>query len=251
MLTVSWRTHVGAVRTLNEDVVLWDPALALVALADGMGGHNAGEVASKLAIESLQSFLKQTLADECTWPFGIDPSMSFAANRLMNAVKIANRHVYRTAEHHPEYNGMGTTVVAALADGPHVTFACVGDSRIYLWNGAALRQLRDDDSWLVLMQRESGLSAASFAQHPLRHALTNVVGAHADVDMTVDNVVLEDGESIMMCSDGLHGALPDAKMVSILQAQPDLDRAADALVHTAIDADGGDNISVLIARYTA
>ena len=116
MLTVSSRTDPGAVRTTNEDRVLWDPALQLFAVADGMGGHNAGEVASRLAIDTIRMFLQKSANDhDCTWPLGVNPSLSFETNRLMTAVKLANRRVFRDAEAGVEYTGMGTTVVAALA----------------------------------------------------------------------------------------------------------------------------------------
>src|SRR6266498_2268866 len=109
MLTVSSRTHPGSVRTVNEDVSLWDPDLGLIAVADGMGGHNAGEIASRMALDALHSFVKQSAADDITWPFGVDPALSFAANRLRTAVKIANVRVHRAAEEHADYTGMGTT----------------------------------------------------------------------------------------------------------------------------------------------
>src|SRR6266581_3179663 len=178
MLKVCSRTHPGSVRTVNEDVALWDPALGLIAVADGMGGHNAGEVASRMAVDALQAFLEQSAGTgDITWPFGVDPELSFSANRLKNAVKVANVRVHRAAEQHPDYTGMGTTIVAALIEGARVTYAGVGDSRIYVWRDGEFVQVTADDSWIVLLQKESGLQPGAFARHPMRHVLTSVIGA--------------------------------------------------------------------------
>ncbi len=251
MLTVCWRTHPGAVRTSNEDAVLWDAEVGLLVVADGMGGHNAGEVASQLTVETLRAFLKKSVAgDDVTWPFGIDPSKSLAANRLITAVKIANRRVYRASEETADYTGMGTTVVAALADGPQVTFTGVGDSRIYTLQGTELRQLTSDDSWVVMLQRESGLDASAYDKHPMRHVLTSVVGARPELDVRVDELSLADQQTLMFCSDGLHGALPDDMIRTTLQEEPDLEKAATKLVETAVARDGSDNVTILLARYT-
>jgi serine/threonine protein phosphatase PrpC len=251
MLTVCSRTHPGSVRTINEDTVLWDPELGLLTVADGMGGHNAGEVASHLAVEAVRSFLKTSAeTDDFTWPFGVDPTLSFAANRLMTALKIANRRVFRASEEDVNYNGMGTTVVAALAEGSHVSFTSVGDSRIYTLQGPELRQLTRDDSWVVMLQKESGLDASAFDKHPMRHVLTAVVGARPELDVKVEELALVDGQMIMFCSDGLHGALPDSVILSILESEPDLERAADKLVETAVKRDGSDNVTILLARYS-
>jgi len=251
MWTVVSRTHPGAVRTVNEDSVLWDPDLGLLVVADGMGGHNAGEVASKLAVETMRSVLEKNSADDdFTWPFGLNPNLSYTANRLLAAVKLANRKVFRAAEETAEYSGMGTTVVAALTDGASVTFANVGDSRMYLLKGPDFRQVTTDDSWVSVLQRESGLEASAFAAHPMRHVLTSVVGARDDVDVAVKELELGAGETLLFCSDGLHGGLTDDMMRTILQADPDLERAAEQLVKNAVERDGGDNVTVLLARYS-
>ena len=251
MLTVASHTHPGAVRKINEDAVLWDPDVGLLVVADGMGGHNAGEVASRLAIDTLQAFLKMSAdGDDFTWPFGINPKWSFAANRLMTALKIANRRVYRESEANADYTGMGTTMVAALADGPQVTFTSVGDSRMYSLQGSELRQLTNDDSWVVMLQRESGLDPRAFDKHPMRHVLTSVVGARPELEAKVQELALVDGQTIMFCTDGLHGALPDTLIRSILEVHPDLERAAETLVDTAVKRDGSDNVTILLARYS-
>src|SRR3954451_13812887 len=130
MLTVRSRTHPGTVRTINEDSAMWAPELGVIAVADGMGGHNAGEVASQLALDEIRSFLAKSAAgDDVTWPFGFSPTLSLAANRLVTAIKVANLRVFRASEERSEYTGMGTTVVAAVLDGSRLAYSGVGDSR--------------------------------------------------------------------------------------------------------------------------
>jgi PPM family protein phosphatase len=252
MLKVCARTHPGSVRAINEDFALWDPDLGLIVVADGMGGHNAGEVASRLAVDSLRSFLKQhAAADPTSWPFGVDPELSSAANRLRTAIKMANRHVRRAADERSDYAGMGTTLVAALVEGSRATYAGVGDSRIYAWHGDELQQLTADDSWVGMLQKESGLGAAAFVRHPMRHVLTSVIGVRDQVTVRVQDLSLVDGHTLVLCTDGLHGALPDHQIAAILKAEPDLQRAADRLVEMAVASDGSDNVTILLARHSA
>jgi serine/threonine protein phosphatase PrpC len=251
MVTVAVRTHVGAVRSHNEDAVAWDPDLSLAVVADGMGGHNAGEVASKLAIDSVRAFMRDSAADpDKTWPFGVDASMSVAANRLRNAVKIANVRVFHAAEERAEYAGMGTTLVVGLLDGARLTFTSVGDTRIYSLAKSDFGQLTQDDSWIAMLTKESGLDAAAFENHPMRHVITKVVGAQADVEVTVQQIDLVDGQVVILCTDGLYGEAGDDTVRTTLEAEPDLERAADALVARALDHGGHDKISVLLIRYT-
>ena len=143
----------GPVRDSNEDSFVSAPELGLFAVADGMGGHRAGEVAASLAIEAITAFISRSDEDEdVTWPYGIDRALSFHANRLMTAIRLANRRVFRTAENRDELSGMGTTIVAGLVDGDMLVFAGVGDSRIYSLADGALTQLTTDDSWIATLR---------------------------------------------------------------------------------------------------
>jgi PPM family protein phosphatase len=229
MLTVCTRTHPGNVRTINEDATMWEPDISTIAVADGMGGHNAGEVASQLALDSIKAFLKKSAAtDDFTWPFGFSPALSFAANRLMTAIKIANRRVFRASEERPDYTGMGTTVVAAIVEGSRVAFSGVGDSRIYSFAGNELKQMTRDDSWVVMLMKESGLDASAFEKHPMRHVLT-----------------------LLFCSDGLLGGMSDHDIAGVLRNEPQLDKAAEMLVTLGVQRDGKDNVTVALARYSS
>ena len=148
-LTVGGRTDVGP-RKMNQDHHGWWPELGLFVVADGMGGHNAGEVASHLAVETIHGFIKDsTNTQNLTWPFGLESKNSIDANRLTTAVRLANRKIYNEGTKSPELSGMGTTVVAALVAGDRITLVSVGDSRIYRFRKGALEQLTRDDTWLA------------------------------------------------------------------------------------------------------
>jgi serine/threonine protein phosphatase PrpC len=252
MLTVGLRSHAGAVRSTNEDSVIWDPELSLLAVADGMGGHKAGEVASRLAVDALRTFLEKSAASQdCTWPFGVNPMLSLEMNRLLTAVRLANRRIFRESEERIEYTGMGTTVVAALALDAHVSFVSIGDSRLYLVLEHDLQQLSRDDSFVTLLSAESGLDPSAFAHHPMRHVLTNVVGARPELEVTGHEFDLQDGQVFLMCSDGLYGALSADHIHRVVTNDDDLEQAAEALIQAAVDAECDDNVSVLLARYTS
>ena len=248
MLTAVTRTHPGKVRTNNEDFALVDDALSALALADGMGGHQAGEVASHLAIETLRAFLQESAAGgDAQWPFATDPALPRSTNRLRVAVALANRQVFRTSEERPECSGMGTTLTAALVEGAHLTFANVGDSRLYLYRDGALEQITRDDS--LMGSLSDVVDAETLARHPMRHVLTNVVGRAAEIPIALGERALDNGDVLLLSSDGVHGPVPHAALQGLLQAEPDLDRAADLIVRTALEADGRDNITVVLARY--
>src|SRR5438876_4922588 len=142
MLEVVGQTDVGRRRKLNEDSILIDNESSLYAVCDGMGGHNAGEVASQMAIEALASFIQKSHREkEITWPYGLDVNLSYDGNRLKTAIKVANKRVYKAADNREEYTGMGTTVVASLVSGNILTVGWAGDSRCYVFRDGKLTQL--------------------------------------------------------------------------------------------------------------
>jgi serine/threonine protein phosphatase PrpC len=146
LLSAHGATHPGR-RASNEDALLVDAGLGLFLVADGMGGHKAGEVAARLTIETIHEFIAHSGdARDLTWPYGVRPELSVDGNRLRTAVRLANTRVLDVSEDRAEYAGMGTTVVAALAREHRLTFVGVGDSRVYLWRRGALAQLTEDDS---------------------------------------------------------------------------------------------------------
>jgi len=249
-LTAYGVTHPGRVRPNNEDALLWDVPAGLFVVADGMGGHQAGEVASKMAVETVQSFLEASKGDhDLTWPFGFDPVLSMNANRLVSAVRLANRKVYQAGEDKPDLAGMGTTIVVALVDGSTLTFCGVGDSRIYILTGSALQQITHDDSWVAtVLARDPEFDRAQLAHHPMRHVLTNVLGAREDTEVEVGERPIAPGEQLLLCSDGLYGGLDDAAMQILLAGPGRLEELGDRLVATSLERGGTDNITAVLVR---
>lgn len=251
MLTVAACTDTGRVRETNEDAFLCDPDLGVLAVADGMGGHNAGDVASRLALQSLFAFLRQSATShDFTWPCAYDPKQPPDANRLNAAFRVANGSIFEKAARDPQLSGMGTTMVAALIQGSAMNFASVGDSRLYHIRNKQIQQLTKDDSWINALARDSDADEASFKDHPMRHVLTNVVGGRAELKLAVSQATLEDQDILLLCSDGLYRGLTEPAICTILGQLPDLQSAVDQLVKTAVEIDGADNISAVAARYT-
>jgi serine/threonine protein phosphatase PrpC len=253
MLTFKGVTHPGRVRKANEDGFCHDARLGLFLVADGLGGHNSGEIASRMALESISSFIRRTKDDEeFTWPFGVDTYLSYDANRVRTALRLANRRVFQASEEGVEYAGMGTTIVTALVTGSTLTFATVGDSRLYSFSGATLSRLTVDDSWLAtLSAQDPGLDPAQLERHPLRHVITKAIGTLADTEVDIHERALTSGEMLLLCSDGLHDMLTDDDISHELAAGASIDDTAERLVQHALEAGGRDNITVLLVRYDA
>ena len=248
MVTAHVITHPGKVRNNNEDCCLADMDLGFFVVADGMGGHNAGEVASRLAVEAIRGFLVLTRGGESvTWPYGLDPDLSFDGNRLLTSLKLANRRVFKASESRDEFTGMGTTAVAVLIDGDQAIYASVGDSRLYSYRDNRLEQLTRDDSWVAeIRAREPGLDEAYLSRHPMRHVLTNVIGARETIEVQVRGRTLTPGERLLLCSDGLYREVGDARIASILAEQSPVASVAENLLETALRGAAADNITALL-----
>jgi len=231
---------------MNEDSFISAEDLRLFVVADGMGGHAAGEVASRVAVESIENFIRRSHdATDFSWPFGIDPTLSYEANRLKTAVSLANRRINRLAENHDDYLGMGTTVVCALLADGQLIAAHVGDSRLYLWTEDALTQLTQDDSWAATVL---GSKEANSGSHATRHVLTNVLGARPDTQVHVLERELSGNETLLLCSDGLHGSVPHDRLQDVMKSNQELPVLAQSLISTALEHGSRDNITALVVR---
>jgi PPM family protein phosphatase len=252
MLEAHGQTDVGRRRKLNEDNYLVDPEPNLYAVCDGMGGHNAGEVASKMAIETLAAFIEKSHREkEITWPYGLDVNLSFDGNRLKTAIKLANKKVFRAADNREDYTGMGTTIVAALVTTNVMTIGSAGDSRCYLVREGKLTQLTRDDSWVSAALGEGILNSDEIDRHPLRNVITKAVGAKDTIELDVIEHRLQNGDIAMLCSDGLHAMLTDEQILDTVTPFPaSLSEAATKLIDAANEAGGKDNVSVVLLRYT-
>jgi serine/threonine protein phosphatase PrpC len=243
----------GPVRKTNEDSFFCDPALQLFIVADGLGGHAAGEVASKLAVETIASFVRRIDEEgELSWPYGIDPGLSFPGNLLRTAIHLANRRVFRAAERDDEYTGMATTVVAALISGSRLAVANAGDSRLYMYAGGHLTQLTRDDTWAATVLATQGQPShpGSASARSMRHVLTNVIGARDQADVHMGEFDLAGGETLLLCSDGLHGVVEDSALTAILHDGGTPAELGPRLVDAALSKGAKDNVTALLVRYT-
>ena len=243
------RTDTGPVRPVNEDRLAIDDTLSLSVVADGMGGHNAGEVASRIAVDAILEVCRAAVPQ--TWPFGFDPILSEAGNLLRTAMHTANARVFEAAAASEPLAGMGTTVVAAIVRDGRVSVAHVGDSRLYLFSGNRLRQLTRDDSWMMSMLAENPQAdPAMFQNHPMRNALTSVVGAERGVEVHVLEERIEVGALLALTTDGVHGVLDDHRIEQLLAAGGSAADLAGSLVEAALARGTRDNCTAVVAQYS-
>ena len=245
------RSDVGRKRKGNEDSLFLNPEQKLYVVADGMGGHAAGEVASRVAVDAINEFVTLTGGnEEITWPFGLDESISYEGNRLKTAIRHANRRVLEATRESAEYEGMATTVAAVLVDGETAHLAHVGDSRIYLWRDGEIEQLTNDHSWVNEQIQSGVISAEQARSHPLRNVVTRALGGRSDLLVDVQSRRMSAGDVLLLCSDGLTTMIGDEDIARILgETSVDVARAAMALVDEANERGGEDNITVVLLKF--
>jgi serine/threonine protein phosphatase PrpC len=242
------KTDTGRKRQGNEDSIGLFDDLGLYVVADGMGGHAAGEVASSIAVEAIRESVKENLDKAIGTASGAIEAD--AGQRLQKAIGFANSEVLRQAEADPRLQGMGTTVVAALLSGNVLSLAHVGDSRIYLFRGNELKRLTRDHSMVEDMVAAGQITALQARTHPFRNVVTRALGTKDAVEADISRLVPKPGDVVMLCSDGLTGMLEDAAIAEILDANIGSPfSSAEALVKAANDAGGDDNISVVILKF--
>lgn len=244
-------SDVGRKRKGNEDSLFVNDEQRLYVVADGMGGHAAGEVASRIAVDAINEFVCATAGDEeITWPFGLDENISYDGNRLKTAVRFANRKVIEATRERAEYEGMATTVAAVLVDGDTANVAHVGDSRVYLYRDDALTLLTSDHSWVNEQLHNGTLSADQARHHPFRNVVTRALGGRTDLVVEMQAHKMRGGDLLLVCSDGLTTMLADDEIAAVVQeAQGDVVRTSEGLVAEANARGGEDNITVLVLRF--
>jgi protein phosphatase len=232
-------TDVGMVRQVNQDYVyITNKALGtlpnLFVVADGMGGHQAGDYASKYTVEVLRRELKENLETD------IEKS-------LVSAIKTANREIIKAANQDPELKGMGTTVVVATIVNQMMYFANVGDSRLYLINQGIV-QLTKDHSLVEEMVRLGGIKPEEAKNHPDKNIITRAIGAKDHVEVDFYEHRLKKGDIILMCTDGLSNMVEDEELFHIVQGGRDIVESAQSLVETAKENGGSDNIGIILVE---
>ena len=243
---ISGLSDTGRAREHNEDAIAWDEACGLAVLADGMGGHNAGDVASRMCIEQLTGHLLPLLSR----PLRLNPNkgMSKHATLVRRAVNKANLAIFENAEANLERKGMGTTLVLALFYGDRVVVAHVGDSRIYRLRGRSLEPVTADHSLVRELLEKGVISPEEVKNNPYGHVITKAVGIREKVVPEVQEFEAQAGDVFLLCSDGLTDLVDDAVIEdTLVAAMGNWDRAVQRLIDLANNNGGRDNISVVLA----
>ena len=225
----------GCVRNNNEDYFLIAPALGLYLVADGMGGANAGEHASRLASETVREVIESADGHR-------------DASTLVRAFEEANRRVMAQASQDPNMEGMGTTLVAALDLGQELVIASVGDSSVYIYEDGRLRTITEDQTWVNEVGRRLGIDEESLKSHPMRHVLTMAIGVSEDLRIHTYPLKPAPGTEVLICSDGLHGVVSEQQLAATLAGSGTLEAKCQALIRTAREQGGPDNITVVLLR---
>ncbi len=242
-MLISAATHIGRVREMNEDLYcVWEMPVEgymFLAVADGMGGHKAGEVASSLAVDVVKNRLGEVF---------IQPSLD-KGEILREAIALANASIYDLSRERPEMAGMGTTITAAITGPGNLWVAHVGDSRAYLINGGSVRVLTEDHSLVGQMLKNGNLTEEEAVQHPQKHVLTRALGVEEEVQVDLSQWAVGAGDVLVLATDGLVNSIKPAELVEILQDPPGgFDGVAEYLVNLANDRGGKDNATVVVAR---
>ena len=241
-------THVGRQRQHNEDSFLVEDTARLFLVADGMGGHAAGEIASRIAVDSISEFILHTKEDDGTWPHAYDEHLKRTTNRLLAAVRMANTRVLEAMRKDARLRGMGTTVVACMADNETMSFAHVGDSRAYLIRENRLSRITNDHSWVFEQVQAGMLTEAEAEKHPLRNVITRALGGALQVTPDASEIEIQTGDVYLLCSDGLTGMVPEEEILRTVTENEDLEVACQRLIEKANERGGLDNVTAVLVK---
>ena len=253
-IEVAGETNVGRKRNHNEDNFALMPEFGLYMVADGMGGHASGEVASKMSIDALHDFLAETADDpERTWPYKMDRSKGYEENRLVTGVKLANLRIYETSQRDGKKRGMGTTFVGLYAADDGIYVAHVGDSRCYRYREGELHPLTEDHSLLNDYIKMKRLTAEEIENFPHKNVIVRALGMKDTVKVDTRYEVPEVGDAFLLCSDGLAGPLSDDEILEVLKEFDggDIKATTSRLIERANENGGPDNITAVLVRWSA
>jgi protein phosphatase len=244
------KTDVGMKRTHNEDYFSLIEDEQLFIVADGMGGHASGEVASKMAAETIGEFYQRTREDEdVTWPYKMDRSLSYVENRLVCAIKLANLRIFETSCRDIRYKGMGTTIVSTLVAGDKAYVGHVGDSRVYRVREGGITQLTRDHSLLEdYKEAKPDMTEEEERNFPHKNVITRALGMRETVQVDIRAHQIKSGDVFLLCSDGLSGMVHDDQILQIASNAKSLERAVAELVDAANRAGGTDNVTTLMLQ---
>jgi len=249
-IEVAGTTHVGMKRNHNEDSYLLLPEENLFCVADGMGGHSSGEIASKIAVEELAEFFRMTSRDEdATWPFKMDKARNYDENRLATAIKLANMRIFERACTETKYKGMGTTIVTVHFAAGQAYVGHVGDSRVYFFRNGQLQQITEDHSLLNDYLKAKKLTPEEIEAFPHKNVIVRALGMKDNVQVDVSRFEPQEGDIFLLCSDGLSGMVTDPQMQDILANTHQLEVACSQLIDLANAAGGNDNVTCILTRW--
>lgn len=243
-------SDVGRVRKNNEDAFLAAPALSLFAVADGMGGHSSGEIASRLAAEALREHFSPFSREKHSAP-NEDQTvvLSPTTNLLVNAFRMANQRIYRASQERKETRGMGTTLVAVYFSPTSPIVGHVGDSRLYHLTRKTIRQITEDHSLAWEQYKKGLLAKEDIPFSPQKNIITRALGIRPDVDVELKTFSVEEDDYLLLCTDGLSDMLREDQMIrEVYEASGDLNRACTALISLANSQGGKDNITALLIQ---
>ena len=253
-MQVSWaaRTDPGLRRSQNEDSYRARLNLGLFVVADGMGGHAGGEVASQLAVDAIQNVVEATtaLGPEDTWPIPFDRSVGCDGNRLRAGFDLANRHIAERVANTDTLRGMATTAVALLVAGSAAALAHVGDSRAYLYRADRLTRLTRDHSWVEEQLQAGLLSESAGREHAWRNIVTRALSG-GELNVEVGELQIQRGDRLLLCSDGLSSVILDEQIGNVVAAAADPQAVCDELVRCANAGGGPDNVTTLMLDIDA
>ena len=254
-MRVSWAaaSDTGRRRSTNEDNHCARPDLGLFLVADGMGGHVAGEVASRVAVDTIEAFIVQTneASSDDTWPFPFDTHLSITANRLIASFRLANRAIGAKVAATQGLHGMATTTSAVLIVDRLAVMAHVGDSRIYLLRDGGLTRLTADHSWVEEQVRAGALTPDAARQHPWRNVVTRALSGGNDPTVDLGECSLQPSDRLLLCSDGLFSVTTDDQIGELLGRDAPLAELCDVLIQAANAGGGPDNITTLVLQVDA
>jgi len=241
------KTDVGLRRAHNEDSYCSDPELGLYVVCDGLGGRNAGEVASGMAVKVIREHLRESRENTSLPIVGeYDPKFSLQTNRLASAIRLANQAIHDVGQSEPDQAGMGTTVVAAVISDQILSIAHVGDSRMYLIRGDNIRPLTADHSVVADQVRRHMLTEEEAERSPLKHIVTRALGIDQTIQVELDEVQILAGDMLLLCSDGLTLGVKPAEILLAIRTEKEPQAACKRLVDMANEAGGEDNTTVIL-----
>ncbi|MBA2662705.1 MAG: Stp1/IreP family PP2C-type Ser/Thr phosphatase [Bradymonadaceae bacterium] len=249
-LRYAGNTDVGRKRGHNEDNLLLVPEENLYMVADGMGGHASGEVASQMAVDTVASFFQETSKDDdVTWPYKMEKGLRYEENRLGASIKLANLRIFETASQNAGQRGMGTTLVALFVSSEFVFYGHVGDSRAYRLRGDVLTLVTEDHSLLNDYIKMKDLTEQEIENFPHKNVIVRALGMKETVQVDVGHEAPEHGDLYLLCSDGLNGMITDKVMCEIMvRERSDLEKCCNSLIHAANENGGTDNVTVALVE---